>query len=331
MQSRGHDANSDINESPEKLYPSLERDDEFDQFNSSGNESFDKSKSSSRKLIRSEIYEERQTIRTDRTYNNYDERTPEGRQHHGRWPESASNTSFPAASAAKSDNANKSIYYWTVAIVIIAILLWLGSRHLSSTLQKRECPQFKVLAQQYAHQDQRLWKSLKINIENVLNQTPEQPSVFLLAYNDRETVERIMADIINVTAQCMRSTDPIQLNGGTFANAEMLKDYGVIIQTYRERLESQGIMYVADLHETPAEAAEAFHTICDIISPLVHKSVIFFTLYVEEATAAAASPKQIHKLVEDKLYHNWNTIKYDTLSALIGRVTDQVFFLHSGS
>lgn len=255
---------------------------------------------------------------------NYDDRTPEGiRQYR---PESASYTSLPAA--AKSDSSNKSIYYLAVSIIIVATLLWFGSQHLSSSPQKHECPHFKTLAQRYTQQEPHLWKSLKINIENVLNQTPEQPSVFLLAYNDRQTVEHIMADVINATAQCMRSTDPIRLNGGTFANAEMLKDYGVIIETYRKQLESQGIMYVADLHETPAEAAEAFHTICDTITPLVHKSVIFFTLYVEE-TVAAASPKQIHKLVEDKLYRNWNAINYDTLSALVGRVTDQVFFLRS--
>lgn len=295
----------------------MNSDDEFGRINSSGHESFDKSRSTSTKFI----YEERQTTIVNRKYG---DRTPETSRYDGKWTESAEVT--PLQASAKSENSNKSIY-WTISIAMFVVcILWFGSRLLSS---KHECPQFKMLAKQYAHQDQRLWKSLRINIENVLNQTPEQPSVFLLAYNDRATVEHIMADIINATAQCMHSNDPIRLNGGTFANAEMLNDYGVIIQAYRERLENQGIMYVADLHETPAAAAQAFHTICDTITPLVQKSVIFFTLYVEEAVAA--TPKQIHNLVEAKLYHNWNAIKKDTLHALIGRVTDQVFFLHSES
>lgn len=314
--SRGHDTSFDADRTPEKLYPSLDPEKESDHINSSGNESFDKSKSASRKLISTEIHE--QTTRTVRNYN-YDDgdRIPVG-GFHGRGPEPVEYTSLPP----KNENSNVWIYL-VVLFVIVAVVVG----YVSFTPQKTQCPQFKALSEKYARQDPLLWKSLKINIENVLNQTPEQPGVFLLAYNDHDTVEHIMVDIINTTAQCMHSRDPIKLNGRTFANAEMIKDYGVVIQSYRKRLENEGIMYVEDLDETPATVAQAFHTICDTITPLVHKSVIFFTLYVEEATAGAS--KQIHELVEEKLSHNWDTINHDTLNALIGRVTDQVFFLHS--
>lgn len=214
-----------------------------------------------------------------------------------------------------------------ILFVVVAVFVVFAYQRLSVPPQAIKCPQFKLLSEKYARQDARLWKSLRINIENVLNQTPKEPGVFLLAYNDHDTVEHIMFDIINATAQCMHSRDPIKLNGRTFATAEMLQDYGVVIQSYRKKLENEGIMYVEDLHELPAAVAQAFHTICDTITPLVHKSVIFFTLYVEDATAVA--PKQIHALVEAKLSHNWDSINHDTLNALIGRVTDELFFVRS--
>lgn len=282
-------------------------------------------------MIGFEIYEERQTTRTSRNYN---DRTPEGGEIRYRRLESAispshfTTTTNEKLPSPESENSNKFIYLIGLLVVVLVCAAYgFGSLSFAQP-QKVVCPQFKQLSEKYGHQEERLWRSLKNNIENVLNQTPEQPSVFLLAYNDRRTVDQIMADIVNATAQCMHSRDPIKLNGRTFANAEMLHDYGVVLETYRKQLENEGIMYVEDLHETPAAVAQAFHTICDIYTPFVHKSIIFFTFYVDEATT---DPKRIHELVETKLSHNWNTINHDTLNALVGRVTDQVFFLHSES
>lgn len=320
---REDESNDRANQTPEKLYPSLNSENEDDQFDSSGNDSFNKSGNTSNKFSYTETYEEYRTIR--RTPTNYGDNDAEDRYYRRR--ESVQITSLPSPSKDSSENLNKTII-WAGIFLVVAVLVYFGFRQHFITSQKIECPQFADLSKKYAHQDSRLWKSLKINIENVINQTPEQPSIFLLAYNDHHTVEQIMADIINATAQCMHSRDPIQLHGRTFANAEMLKDYGVIIDSYRERLKNEGIMYVADLHETPAEAAQAFHTICDTITPFVHKSVIFFTLLVDDSDPKI-SPKKVHELVEAKLNHNWDAINHDTLNALIGRVTDEVLFLHS--
>lgn len=190
------------------------------------------------------------------------------------------------------------------------------------------CSKFKELQNQFSRQEHRLWKSLKVGIENMLNKRPPQPNVFLLAYNDLETSKNVMASILNVTASCMQSKDPIKLHGGTFVNASMLKDYGVIIETYREPLEREGIMYVSDLHEIPGQAAQAFHTICDTITPFVERSIIFFTLYVDQYDEKM-QPQQLHELVEAKLEHIWSDIDSDTRRALIGRITDQLFLLHS--
>lgn len=87
-------------------------------------------------------------------------------------------------------------------------------------------------------------------------------------------------------------------------------------------------MYVENVHKVPATAAQAFHTICDTVTPLVEKSVIFFTMHVE-SDSKEITPQEIHRLVEMQLEKNWININHNTLKALIGRVTDQVFLIRS--
>lgn len=216
------------------------------------------------------------------------------------------------------------VVVFAVCFVVIVFLLMPASL---SVKGRKECLQFKELAKDFSNQDKSLWRSLKVGIENVVNQTPPQPSVFLLAYNDAETSKNLMAKILNATAVCMNSQNPIELEGSTFATEAMIKDYGEIIAAYRPRLLNEGIMYVANVHEIPAPAAQAFHAICDTVTPLVEKSVIFLTMYVEPRDREV-TPQEIHRLVETQLEKNWIDINHNTLKALIGRVTDQVFLLH---
>lgn len=214
-----------------------------------------------------------------------------------------------------------------VLIIVSGLFVWYIAKSQNTNQTKRiECPQFRELSKDFINQDIRLWKSLKSNIEDVVNQTPDQPGVFLLAYNDVQTSKIIMTKILNATANCMKSKHPIKLEGGSFVTDVMIKDYGEIIIAYRKQLESEGIMYVEDIQKVPAQAAQAFHTICDTITPLVKKSVIFFTMYVNEYDVKMTS-KELHRVVETELETKWIDIDHNTLGALIGRVTDQVFFL----
>lgn len=109
----------------------------------------------------------------------------------------------------------------------------------------------------------------------------------------------------------------------------MIEDYGEIIAKYRDELKQEKIMYVSDVNRTPAAAAQVFHTICDTIEPLVEKAVIFFTVYLEPGNYD--SPASVLHQVEHVLETNWlsDAVTANTLKALIGRVTDQVFLLRS--
>lgn len=240
-----------------------------------------------------------------------------------------SNTKTPPINSQASSQG--SVFNYIVLIIVIvagvlAVIFWpFNSKMVGG---KIECSQFKELTKEFTHQDELLWKSLKVGIENVLNKIPTQPSVFLLAYNDPKTSKTLMNKILNVTANCMRSRDPIQLEGGTFATEVMVEDYGEVIKAYKTRLENEGILYVSDINRTPAKVAQVFHAICDTKTPLVEKSVIFFTMYVEQYDRNMP-PEKIHAVVEQQLENSWNDITYDSLHALIGRVTDQVFLLHS--
>lgn len=214
--------------------------------------------------------------------------------------------------------------------IVIYLVFGLSSQSIAPK-QPISCPQFKELTKYFLHQDMLLWKSLRIGIENVLNENPAKPSVFLLAYSDIETTENLMAKILNATANCMQTKRPIQLNGATFATNEMVKDYGEIIAKYRDELKKEKILYVSDVNKTPAAAAQVFHTICDTVEPLVEKAVIFFTVYLEPDNYDPNPISLLHK-VEQVLENNWHTdnaVSENTLKALIGRVTDQVFLLRS--
>lgn len=305
-------------------------DDEIDSFDqNSKNVSLNSTKSAD--VSRRIIYGEREIIFRERKQTNYNKVVNAGdgfspNSTFGNTPEARRKLE---TSSVKSSTEDPSFIY--ILVVIGSILLgclvfFLFS--MKAAPKRIECPQFKELTKDFTNQDTLLWKSLKVGIENVVNQTPAQPSVFLLAYNDAQTSKSVMTKILNATANCMKSRDPIKLEGGSFVTEAMIKDYGEIITAYRKRLEHEGILYVEDVHKIPAQAAQAFHSICDTITPLVERSVIFFTMYVSEYDEKM-SPQEIHRLVETQLENNWIDINHNTLKALIGRVTDQVFLLHS--
>lgn len=232
--------------------------------------------------------------------------------------------------ASNNSNAMKAIGL-AIILIVLAIIFNIWNPTETTITPKIVCSQFKELPKHFSSQDINLWKSLKIGIEKMLNSNPTSPSIFLLAYDDIETAQNVMKMVLEATASCMNSTNPIQLDGRTFVTDAMLEDYGNIIAEYKEQLENDGIMYVSDLNQMPIKAAQVFHTICDTITPLVKRAVIFFTVRLNR-NERNLSPRAISELVESELKTNWfrdSKISEDTLNALIARVTDQVFLLKS--
>lgn len=265
-----------------------------------------------------------------RPYDNYEQYISESIHREFR---SKAERTTPSLSNTPSDPSN--IYtYIIVGIIILMIVSGLYAFS-ASDLRKTpvQCLEFKELDKRFTHQDKLLWKSLKVGTEGVLNKDPTQPSVFLFAYNDQKSIDKVMLEIVNATASCMKSKNPIQLKSSALANEAMLRDHGEVIKAFKKQLEQEGIMYVADINKVPTEPAKAFHSICDTVTPLVSRLVIFFTMHLPNLNRNM-STKEILMLVEQELEKSWNrngegAITENTLQALIARITDQVFLLHS--
>lgn len=82
-------------------------------------------------------------------------------------------------------------------------------------------------------------------------------------------------------------------------------------------------MIVRDLNDIPANAAQAFHSFCDVYNPAVKRAVIFFTMKVNDFVAAENATKIAEKLLKNV----WSVLKLNALQPLIGRVTDDVLVI----
>lgn len=145
-----------------------------------------------------------------------------------------------------------------------------------------------------------------------------------------------MERIIDITAKCLNSKNkPLLLTAKDFSSDEMQNDYGVAIETYKIPLKESGILAVSDidkvilifennfliftylLFKIPSSVAEAFHSFCDTITPLVDRSVIYLTHPIINTT-------DFGNYVDTNLRSVWREIEKNKLEALITRVTDQI-------
>lgn len=114
---------------------------------------------------------------------------------------------------------------------------------------------FERSAREFPKQNTILWRSLKHGVESVLNNIPTSPSIFLLAYDDVKSVNRITRSIVQTTTECMNSkVNALELSPADLAYDEMKSDYGVVITKYQNQLRKSGVMLVNDLnkvHSTP--------------------------------------------------------------------------------
>ncbi len=118
-----------------------------------------------------------------------------------------------------------------------------GTRH------KLRCS-FERSQHDFPNQNKILWKSLEHGVESVLNVIPTSPSIFLLAYEDVKSANRITQSIVQRTTECMASTvDALELSPADLAYSEMKSDYGVVIKKYKNQLRTSGVMLVKDLNK----------------------------------------------------------------------------------
>jgi len=213
-----------------------------------------------------------------------------------------------------------------VVIVILYYTIYDANNRVTAE-QRIQCS-FKVSEQEFPKQNKILWRSLEHGVEVVLNDIPTQPSIFLLAYEDVDSANRITRSIIKRTTECMKSqVDALELSPSDLESTEMKTDYGVVITKYKNQLRKSGVMLVNDLNKVPTEVAPAFHSFCDVHNPLVDRSIIFLTLQLTRQTHSSSNTNTL-QLVENYLRSNWSALQSFVLEPLITRVTEHVFVLN---
>lgn len=154
----------------------------------------------------------------------------------------------------KEDTVNYGLWLFaSVVIVTVAVLLFIiYTRNVtaeSGTRQGIRCS-FQQSEIEFPNQNAILWKSLQHGVESVLNNIPTSPSIFLLAYDDVNSVKRITHSIVQRTTECMNSNvNALELSPADLAYDEMKSDYGVVIKKYKNQLKNSGVMLVNDLNK----------------------------------------------------------------------------------
>jgi hypothetical protein len=149
---------------------------------------------------------------------------------------------------------------------------------------EKKCEGFHQISQQFPSYEQDIFLSLKFGVEDLLNKDPCRPSVFLFVHDDPQNIiEGFINKVVANVQQCLDTSEPLMLDSSHFKTNAMLNDYGNFLVKYKTQLTQSSVMVVYDIAEIPATVAQAFHTICDTINPLVQKAIILLTLQVSKS------------------------------------------------
>lgn len=158
------------------------------------------------------------------------------------------------AVSKKEESNNRGM--WPIVIIAITSLAvfcyMIYNRNVVAvprTGQQFRCS-FELSEREFPNQNKILWKSLEHGVESVLNDIPTSPSIFLLAYEDVKSVNKITRSIVERTTECMNSkVNALELSPADLAYDEMKTDYGVVITKYKNQLRKSGVMLVNDLNK----------------------------------------------------------------------------------
>jgi hypothetical protein len=210
--------------------------------------------------------------------------------------------------------------FWISIVLAIFMLSWKVFDIVSSTLSKEMCD-LESIKEKFPTQDDYFWIAFESGVHDVVQRN--QPSTFILLYDEKgevilqELVQQLSKYAICNITDC--SNKPIVITDSELNSPDLLKDYGLLIQRYKEQLEKNGVMVVKNLENVRGISAQAFHSFCDQFTPLVDKSLFIFTMKVDELPGSNNM-----KFVEEYFKNKWTDIKTDTLNALITRITNMV-------
>lgn len=211
------------------------------------------------------------------------------------------------------NNPQSGLIYFVISILICIFGGYAYSNFIEHVDSCKPVP-----SENYSFEDPNIWYALNSGMEEVVNLN--KPSVFVFLY--RRTEESKLDSFLTELSEyinCLLNTEgAIVVRGKDLNVKENLRSYGNVIDMYKAELEKTGVMIVQKVNLVDSYVAQAFHSFCDEYTPLVAKSVVIFTIEVENFNGKSVA-------VADKVLRNsWKSLESDILEPLLTRVTGMV-------
>lgn len=234
------------------------------------------------------------------------------------------NASFTSQTSAKSSNSTFLIFISLIVVAAVVVYTVTSFTHdsPSSSDVTKNCSVLLELKAAFPGQDEiYFWRQLKVGVEHVLTSTPPQPTVFLIAHQDKRKAAEFMDQVARTVHTCLGAEGaPLIYQGAYFNQQKMIQDYGRVIAEVKPHLDTAKVLVVLDVQLVHQKVIEAFHTICDKETPMIEKSVIFFTLPVP--VDASSRVQQLYYFVEEELSKLWGSaVNQNKIQPLLARMT----------
>lgn len=220
------------------------------------------------------------------------------------------------------DNEKISQQNKLIGLGIIAVIIAILSQ-VKLPLNNSETITISNLRERFPLQPRETLENIETIIDDVLKIEPIHPAVFLFIYKDDKTHDDFTNEVSKYASLKLNVNNPhIVLDENEYHSQNVKNDFGYLIYKYKPKLEISRVMIIKNLHNMSGKTAQALHSFCDEITPLVDRAVYFLTLKVHSFTGS-----DVH-IAEQKLNEYWADLESDILAPLITRVTSTVIKIY---
>ncbi|XP_063237665.1 uncharacterized protein LOC134539513 [Bacillus rossius redtenbacheri] len=187
--------------------------------------------------------------------------------------------------------------------------------------------QIRAVKKHYPTQRKDLWPELLAGIKRVARVVPPQPTTFLLLHTGEaeDTLRCLAREVARAATGFLNASQFVAVDGERLREihernlraSKEPEDNGWFVEMYRPLVERDRAMILYDLEKVPGMVAQALHSFCDEVSPLVGQAVYLFTLRVPEYSSLRAV-----RVAEDLLNDLWSgELSDDVRAPLLTRIT----------
>ncbi|XP_060529278.1 uncharacterized protein LOC132703808 [Cylas formicarius] len=235
---------------------------------------------------------------------------------------------YISESVPNQSNSNNTKFGLIVVLMVICALL-LKNLEFSSADKTSLDDLIKAGQQNFTKQDSNFWPSIKVNIREILELKRPRTILFIYETQSEFTVQKIINSIskIGVCHLTSCSKIPVTITGLSLSKPEFIKDYGKVINQFRENLTDSGVMVVKNIEAIPGVVAQAFHSICDDYNSVEKRALILLTMTMD---AFPGTHSSLLDSVEEKLQKLWKDISLEgVFHPLFTRITSTILQVHS--